>query len=650
MAHARNTAQGAYVVTEQGKLGVIGTKVSANNTVAISFRDLEKRTAYSENHPVSKLSLTVDTLELEPQRPVHPGMFVKMKTSKTDIYELLALFDNGKVLAVPLAQRLNKKFQAKSEHVVPSSNIDHAIALGTVLNMFIDRVSNNVNDDLSRLSVNLENTLACLQKEICNFAVKHRSINPTGKTDSSIYQLEDFQITNSRDLLQLLRLQALNYKIYTGLANADVLTAVDKTFPNALVKSVYPFQGLSAVPFKPGSPEDQFTQAYARIDIQSAKNLMASFFAMSGVREIHPEDLFGDSEACNASGCYKTSYYSDFVKPLYQLMVREMAQSQPYLSFLNWRLNKADFVQALLKTQKESQSARSFLNKLTGDDRYLFLSFSTSVEQELDKITPEQRTLILELFEQENAKKTLLGEALKEIKKPQFWGVLACYGVSTLSPIKFMHLACHAAGITVASHSLFVSAQQTRHLYGLSKLNVLKPEVYSNALLSLTIESALTLMYLRVALPDFNEPLRLLGKKTATQVSTNIGVQNMEKLIHNEKALNATKDQLLDIVQKMGASRLFSSGSVTASLLGSFISEDLFEDMTLQRDADLYQKNLLTVSEVYGRVYTHKMWVQMFQVSQQAQDAQNAFIKSNRELLDTTVDLLNTLYSEPVQN
>ncbi len=253
---------------------------------------------------------------------------------------------------------------------------------------------------------------------------------------------------------------------------------------------------------------------------------------------------------------------------------------------------------------------------------------------------------MLELFQQEDKKKSLIGDVLVEIQKPQFWGILACYGVSTFSPIKFMHLACHAAGISVASYSLYLSAQKTRTLFGLNKLAVINPEQYTNALTMLTIESALTLMYFRVALPDFSEPLKAVSKNITAKLATNVGASNMNKLVHNDKALSATKDQLLDIVQKMGVSKLLGGVAAASSLLGAMIDNNTFEDMTLQRDGDLYQMNLLTASEVYMRIGSHKVMVQIFGMSKAMHTATLEAIEANRKVLNETVNLIDGLSAE----
>lgn len=103
----------------------------------------------------------------------------------------------------------------------------------------------------------------------------------------------------------------------------------------------------------------------------------------------------------------------------------------------------------------------------------------------------------------------------------------------------------------------------------------------------------------------------------------------------------------MDILQKMGVSKLLlGSTAGAASLLGAFMNDDMFEDMTLQRDGDLYQRGVLTASEIYLRVSLNSTYVQFFRIPVNIQNAQKESIAAHRELLDQTVEHLNGLYHD----
>ena len=197
--------------------------------------------------------------------------------------------------------------------------------------------------------------------------------------------------------------QAVQFKLLTGLANADRLAQARAVGPgHSRTLGLRPLEGLSPILFKRDGEYKQAVSEIVAHDIKASRYLIGGFLRMGAVQEKHLGGLFGRSEACNINFCETTSHFYDIVKPLYEVFLFELAQTQAYLVYLNGNYDQRGFLRAIRKAKEEIRKTKETVLDYSGDERLMLLSFATTFERIMDDYTLEQRQLIQKLLEVES--------------------------------------------------------------------------------------------------------------------------------------------------------------------------------------------------------------------------------------------------------
>ncbi len=626
------TEIGAYAIDPQDRIGKIGTHIR-NNRVVLGFHDREARTSFSQNYSVNEVKFSqAESAPLANGDVLRVGDYVSVNipdsSESLDITEATAIMlgvapeslEPGdvllqvealfpeRVLLKTLQDKYDNRYTPRANDLFTYSQIKARVAGADILFQ--------VAEDIRELSVNMFdwriNTLDryenCLRNNVCDFTVKNRQWVNQNMGDFSMFgrvpyqrQMQDLQVTSKDQLLELMTRQAVQFKLLTGLANADKLVPAREIGPgHSRVMGLRPLDGLDTILF---SRDGEYKQAVSEIvthDIEAVRYLIGGFLRMGAVQETHLGGLFGQSEACNLNTCQRTSHFHDIIKPLYEVFLFELAQTQAYLVYLNGDYNQRDFLRAIRRARREIERTKETVLSYQGDERLMLLSFATTFERIADELTLEQRQLVRQLLEVESEQQSFWRDLVKEVRKPQFWGVMACYGVTIFTPAKFMNLLCHAAGLSVTGHSLFNNLQTTQRLYHMQKLQLVPTEMYSDALTGLLIETALAAVYVRATVPDFRDSFRNLSPVTNSTPALTQSALAMQRGVVRSRGFRNTIDHMIQTLQKMAGGVVFASGAATEPLIGQFLGGDTVEDWTFQRGSDLFPHRLVSVGFLFS--------------------------------------------------
>ncbi len=622
----------AYAISPDNQIGKIGTHIR-NNRVVLSFHDREARTSHSQNYSVNEVIFSqTESSSLASGEVLRVGDYVSVNIPESSeslditeataimlgvapeslepgdvLLQVEALFPD-RVLLKTLQDKYDNRYTPRSNELFSYSQIKARVADANILFQ--------VAEDIRELSVNMFdwriNTLNryenCLRNNVCDFTVKDRQWVNQSMGDFSMFgrvpyqrQMQDLQVSSKEQLLQLMTRQAVQFKLLTGLANADKLVPARPVGPgHSRVMGLRPLDGLDPILFKRDGEYKQAVSEIVTHDIQAVRYLLGGFLRMGAVQEVHLGGLFGQSEACNLNTCQRASHFQDIVKPLYEVFLFELAQTQAYLVYLRGDYNERDFLRAIRKAKREIERTKETVLSYQGDDRLMLLSFATTFERIADELTLEQRQLVRQLLEVESDQQSFWRDLVREVRKPQFWGVMACYGVTIFTPAKFVNLLCHAAGLSVTGHSLFNSLQTTQRLYHMQKLQLIPTEMYSDALTGLLIETALAAVYARATVPDFRDALRNVGPGLTTTPALTQSALAMQRGVVRNRGFRNTIDHMIQTLQKMAGGVLFASGAASEPLIGQFLGGDTVEDWTFQRGSDLFSHRLVSVGFLFS--------------------------------------------------
>ncbi len=622
----------SYGISPDNRIGTIGTRIQ-NNRVVLSFYDREARTSFSENFAFEQVTFSLtqspilingetikagdyvtvnipdstEPLDIMQTTALMLGVARESLESGDMLFQVEAVFPN-RVLLKTLEDKYNRRYTPRSTALFNYSQIKARVADANILFQVAEKVRELSVSMFDWRIANLDRYENCLRDNICDVTVKSRDWISQQSGGLSMFgrvpyqrQMDDLHVTSRDQLLELMTRQAVQFRLLTGLANADRLAPARAVGPgHSHSMALRPLAGLDPILFRRGGEYQQAVSEIVTHDIEASRYLIGSFLRMGAVQERHLGGLFGRSEACNINFCESTSYFHDIVKPLYEVFLFELAQTQAYLVYLDDDYSRRGFLRAIRHARREIRKTKATVLDYEGDERLMLLSFATTFERVVDDLTLEQRQLVRELLEVESDQQNFWTDLVREVRKPQFWGVMACYGVTIFTPVKFMNLLCHAAGLGVAGHSLIGNLQTTRRLYHMQKMQLIPTDIYSDALRGLLIETALAVVYARATVPDFRNSWQSMGSLTSSAPALAQSVLAAQRGVVRGRGFRNTLDHMIQTLQKMIGGAVFATNAAVAPLIGQFLGGDTVEDWTYQRGSDLFPRRLVSVGFLFS--------------------------------------------------
>lgn len=629
LGQSTHSQMGEYVIAPDGRVGTIGSHIKRGRVV-ISFHDKEKQTEHSESYRTSEVifsqelihlpakgndlvvgdyvSVTTDNVTSSQKSwlDVIPSFFEESVAENIIYMQVEAIFPD-QILLKSLHDKYNMHYTARSEFLFQTDQIENILAKNDILKSLSDQILDLSNEEFDWMIDSLDEYLICLEENVCDINVKLRSWQKDSNrlslfgalTDKRV--LEDFKISSKEELLSRLQEQAIQFKILTGLVHADTLTQETKAvgLGHSRHHFLKPLPGLDGIRFSRLGPYREAVVKIAEQDILTSRNLIGGILGMGGVKESHLGGLYDSSESCSQAGCQKANHYKDIIRPLYEVFLHELAQTQSYLVYLNWRLDKRDFIIAMKKAKREIRKTKKMINRLRNEEKLFLLSFVTTFERIVDDYSLQQQELIRALLEVEAENQSFWRDLTREIKKPRFWGIMSCYGITIFTPAKFMNLICHTAGLAVTGESLVSTIQKTQNYYHMQKMRMIPTETYYEVAFGLAIEAALAAFYVKAVTPDFRYALNN-GLKSASSSSATQTALGMQRALVRNRGVKDTLDHIRQTLQKMLGGALFSSQASATALISQFLGGKTVEDMTMQRGGDLFKDQLASVGFLFS--------------------------------------------------
>jgi hypothetical protein len=417
-------------------------------------------------------------------------------------------------------------------------------------------------------------------------------------------QVDDVQIKNRKDYLEILQKQATQFKMYTALINADEIHEHRNRAIRSSGLALEPLPGLSLIPFEYKNEFIDSAMMLAEVDINNVNKLFKSLVTSSGWKSTSSKNPYQAGKACRDGVCHETFFYRDFIQPLYGVFLKELAQSHVFLMYLNWDLTRKDFSQAIDKAIKESVQIQEMINGLRGSDRYLALSFLTTLERVIKNYPKDKARLVRLLLEVELGNQTFWKDLKKEFRKPQLWGVIGCYGVTIFTPAKFINLLCHSAGLSVSAYSLMTGHQKLERYNHMSKVQMIPTKMYDEAKYGLIVESILSALYLRTVMPDFSKTL--LGRSLIVSPMTVQTRLSAQRTFVNNSGGKEVFSHTKEALDKLGLGLLFTSATQSEVLIDQVLRVQDVGNMHFEKRADLFDDKLLTIGYVCALLLKRK--------------------------------------------
>lgn len=628
-----------YILAPDGRIGKIGTRIH-NGRVVVSFHDKEKQTSHSENFSVGDVHFSLSEIQRGPgETTLKVGDYVSIKVEaqepeKVDALKLMmaffeeqlpegtvflqveALFPD-KVLLKSLQDKYNVQYTPKARGLYVYDKLEKYLGEESILSDIEDRIEFLSQSDFKRSIEQLDGYIDCLENEKCSFNIKERGFREVEKRDFSRFSLmvgfqkreryfESLQIESSVQLMDLFKKQAVQYKLMTGLAHAQHLSTLKTSRKHYESMSFNPVKGLKALNFKREGLYTQAVHEMVRDDILSTRNFVNGMMLLGGVKITDPEDIFGTSESCNLSGCYDANVYRDMVRPMYNFYLYEMVKSQIYLPYLNWSLDKRDFLYALKQAKRGLEKTIEMMSDLKGVERRFLLTFTSYFEKVVSEFSIQKQELLRALIRVEVENQSFWKDLVREIKKPVFWGVMACYGVTVFTPAKFTNLLCHAAGLSIAGKSLMSNLQRTQTLNDMQKMQIVPLDTYNEALFGLVIETGLSLFYLKSTVPDFKS----IGIRRANTPHGAISSQArfaLQRTVLRNRGVKDTLDHIKQTLQKMLSGLLFTGQAPSGALMAEMLTPKRVMGLTDSGTANLYFKDLMSIGFLFSMILDEKI-------------------------------------------